>query len=108
MTRKKASTKKPHPDPIGVDVKHLIAEVLSTTSGFRTCPFSQLEGQAKEFFDAMLYAEHEGNRKVPRHKVRQVLREAFGLSVGDDAIRKHLRKDCAQCHPARNLQVKKS
>ena len=87
-------------DPAGVDIKSLVSEVLNSSGAqYRLCPFSKLDGQVKQFIDAMVLAENEGNRKVPRSKFRETLRRTFNLHVSETVILRHLRKDCPTCHP---------
>lgn len=82
-----------------VDIAELVRETLAANPGSRHhCPFFDLEGQAREYIDAMVLAESEGNRKVNRKKVRQVLREVFETPVGEGSVRKHLRKECETCN----------
>ena len=100
MTTKKKVIKTKVREPKNVDIQALVTEVLSSTGAqYRRCPFFSLKGQARQFVDAMVLAENEGNRKVPRTKLREVLRKAFNLHVSEDVIRRHLRKDCPTCHP---------
>lgn len=98
MTKKKTTTRKKK-----IDIAALVRETLAANPGARHhCPFFELDGEAKEFMDAMILAENEGNRKVNRKKVRSVLREVFNLPVGEDSVRKHLRKECATCNAKAN------
>lgn len=92
--------KKEATEATDIDIKALVSEVLNSSGAqYRNCPFSKLEGKVKQFVDAMVMAENEGNRKVPRSKLREVLRRKFNLNVSEGTLLKHLRKDCPTCHP---------
>lgn len=80
------------------DLEKLVKEVLATEPGNIGCKFVNLEGQAREFMDAMIIAEQTGGRTVNRKKVVKVLRETFGIQVSASAVRRHLKKECSKCN----------
>jgi hypothetical protein len=78
-------------------LKALVTEVLEANPYAYRCPVQALTPLGKEFFEAMMLAENEGNRKVSRKKLREILKREFKLEISEGAILKHFRGDCRTC-----------
>ena len=98
MTAKKKQTaKKQIAKKKPIDLKALVEEVLNASAYSGRCLIPRLDEGARDFFAAMVLAEKQGNRKVMRKKVREVLRREFDVTLSEHMVLKHFRGECREC-----------
>lgn len=93
MAKRKKSPRKKSPE----DLKSMVDEILNANHYAGRCPVLQMPDQAKELFGAMVHAETQGNRKVSRKKLRQVLLREFDIRLSGYQLSKHFRGECNEC-----------